>query len=250
MSDGPIIVIRDLVKRFETQVVLDKLDLEVARGEITVILGKSGTGKSVLLKCIVGLYKPDSGSITVDGEAPDLRLYETCSRLSYLFQGNALFDSLSVFDNIAMPLVERKGGRRRNPRARVISLIEQLDLDRSILRKYPSQLSGGMQKRVALARALITEPQIVLFDEPTAGLDPIRRRDVFDMIQRYHGRFGFTAVVVTHDVEEAGRVAHHYALLDRGTITRAGPISEIVNQGYSLLYEMAASPETLPPFRL
>ncbi|MEM7790766.1 MAG: ATP-binding cassette domain-containing protein [Verrucomicrobiota bacterium] len=213
--------IRGLEKAFGANRVLDKIDLDVARGEVTTIIGKSGTGKSVLLKCVSGIMVPDSGSIELDGKPirKSRRRADSSAGVgfSYMFQGNALFDSLTAFENVALPL--REGGqlKRGEIDSKVSELLKQLDLGDAGSR-YPSELSGGMQKRVAFARALITDPQIVLFDEPTTGLDPERKFGIFDLIADYRERFEFTAVLVSHDIPEVFGISDQVALLDEGKI--------------------------------
>lgn len=212
---------RGLCKRFGADEVLCGVDLAVPAGSLVCVVGKSGAGKSVFLKCLAGLLTPDAGEIRFEGRP--LRSGDRAARAefrrrcSYLFQGNALFDSLTALENVALPLEQTSRLTRKQftERARDVLLTLELDAYRD---HYPSQLSGGMQKRLALARALVTQPQLVLFDEPTAGLDPVRRNGVFSMIARYQARIGFTAVVVTHDLDEALVAGDRVALLDGGRI--------------------------------
>lgn len=223
----PFLQIRNVRKAFGEQLVLDGVDLDVQRGSITTIMGKSGIGKSVLLKCIAGIHRPDAGEILIGG-APS----QGCNsrgdspRLSYLFQQNALFDSLTTLENVALPLIETSRTSRRVAYARVLKLFEQLDLG-DIAKKYPGQISGGMQKRVALARALITQPQLILFDEPTAGLDPQRKNSVFTMIADFRRRFDFTALMVSHDIPEALFVSDRVAWLDDGKVRFVGDPTDL-----------------------
>ncbi|HEU5080980.1 MAG TPA: ATP-binding cassette domain-containing protein [Opitutaceae bacterium] len=225
----PFLEIKGVRKAFGDHVVLDGIDLKVERGSITTIMGKSGIGKSVLLKCIAGIHKPDAGEILLDGRkcrqggkdcGPD------APRLSYLFQQNALFDSLTALDNVALPLVETSRTSQRAAKAKVLKLFEQLDLG-DVAQKYPSQISGGMQKRVALARALITQPQLILFDEPTTGLDPQRKNGVFTMVADYQRRFDFTALMVSHDIPEALFVSDRVAWMDRGQMRFVGAPTDL-----------------------
>jgi len=224
----PFLEIRGVKKAFGTHVVLDGIDLQAERGSITTIMGKSGIGKSVLLKCIAGIYRPDAGEILIEGRpgvgarsrSPD------APRLSYLFQGNALFDSLTAMDNVALPLIETTKTRPRAARKRVLALFEQLDLG-DVAGQYPSEMSGGMQKRVALARALITEPQIILFDEPTTGLDPQRKNSVFTMIADYRRKFDFTALIVSHDIPEVLFISDRVAWMDRGQVRFIGAPTDL-----------------------
>ncbi|MBL9208714.1 MAG: ATP-binding cassette domain-containing protein [Opitutaceae bacterium] len=223
----PFLSIQEVRKSFGSNVVLDGMDLRVERGSITTIMGKSGIGKSVLLKCIAGIHAPDSGQILIDGRRC---LGAQCGpdgpRLSYLFQGNALFDSLTAVENVALPLIETTRTRPRVAYRQALKLFEQLDLG-DIATKYPSQISGGMQKRVALARALITRPQLILFDEPTAGLDPQRKNSVFTMVADYRKRFDFTALMVSHDIPEALFVSDRVAWMDRGQIRFSGAPTDL-----------------------
>ena len=225
----PILLARGLRKAFSGKTVLAGADLIVPRGALVCVLGKSGTGKSVLLKCIAGVLRPDEGEICFDGRAlpagasPEREEFRR--RCSYLFQSNALFDSLSALENVMLPLEQTTTLRRREITARAREVLRVLELD-EFRERFPSQLSGGMQKRLALARALVTRPELVLFDEPTAGLDPLRRNAVFSMITRYQVELGFTAVVVTHDLEEALVAADRVALLDEGRMRFEGTPAE------------------------
>jgi phospholipid/cholesterol/gamma-HCH transport system ATP-binding protein len=211
--------VRGVHKRFGENIVLAGVDLAVPRGSVITVLGKSGTGKSVFLKCLAGIVRPDGGKISFDGHALNAvnaaARAEFRRRCSYLFQSNALLDSLTVLENVALPLEQTTQLPNREIRERSIEALRQLELEKHRDR-YPSQLSGGMQKRLALARAIVTRPELVLFDEPTAGLDPIRRNGVFEMIVKYQRQFGFTAVLVTHDLPEALAASDQVALLDGG----------------------------------
>jgi len=203
------LLIRKLSKRFDTQIVLDAIDLEVPLGEHTTLIGRSGIGKSVFLKCIAGLMEPDSGTIVLDDPATPV------PHCSYLFQQNALFDSMTVFDNVGLPVREKEKISQKELKLRVEAMLEKLDL-LDAAQKYPAEISGGMQKRVALARALITQPEIILFDEPTTGLDPERKFSVFEMIRQYRQQFGFTVIMVSHDVPEVFEISDHVAWLEGG----------------------------------
>ena len=195
--------IRGLKKHFGDKRVLDGIDLDVAAASVTTIIGKSGIGKSVLLKCIANLLQPDAGTIELDGQAISQSRRNAQSdagvSFSYMFQNNALFDSLTAFENVALPLCEASKLNKAEIEERVDEMLVHLELSDSADR-YPGELSGGMKKRVALGRALITKPQVVLFDEPTTGLDPERKFSVFEMIVDYRERFGFTALLVSHDL--------------------------------------------------
>lgn len=220
---------RGLKKAFDANEVLRGVSLAVPAGSVVCVLGKSGTGKSVFLKCLAGLITPDAGELRFEGQplnAGDRAARgEFRRRCSYLFQGNALLDSLTALENVALPLEQQRGSKRREFIARSREVLRLLELDEH-RHRYPSQLSGGMQKRLALARAIVTRPQLVLFDEPTAGLDPLRRNAVFEMIARYQREIGFTAVVVTHDLDEALVASDLVALLDEGQMRFEGTPAE------------------------
>jgi len=228
--DHPLIQFKNTVKRFGDNFVLDGINLCIYRGEITSIIGKSVTGKSVLLTHIIGLFEPDSGQVFFEGKS--LSMMKNSARkilkkkFSYMFQDTALFDFLTVFENIALPLRERTSLPDAEIQRRVRDKMYQLDLQ-NIEPKYPSQLSGGMKKRVALARALVTNPEIVLFDEPTTGLDPIRKNAVHSMISDYQRRFGFTAIIVSHEIPDVFFISQRVAMIDRGKILFEGTPEDI-----------------------
>jgi phospholipid/cholesterol/gamma-HCH transport system ATP-binding protein len=230
MTRSPLIQLQDVVKTLGANRVLDGVNLSIYRGEITAIIGKSGSGKSVLLKHVIGLLEPDGGAILFDGrlraamtpaERKALR-----SKFSYVFQDTALFDFMNVYENVALPLKERNALSPAEVSRRVRDKLHQLDLH-DVEQKYPAQLSGGMKKRVALARALVTDPEIVLFDEPTTGLDPIRKNAVHSMILDYQRRFGFTGVVVSHEIPDIFFISQRVAMLDEGRIVFEGGPDEI-----------------------
>ncbi len=219
-----------LKKQFGGNPVLDGVDLEISSDTITAIIGKSGSGKSVLLKLIAGIYSLDAGTIDCvrileSGKTVPIALSDI--GFSYMFQNNALFDSLTAFENVALPLSE--GKLKVDPstiRNTVDDLFEQLDLS-SARNRFPGELSGGMNKRVAFARALVTQPKVVLFDEPTTGLDPERKFTVFDMIERYREQFGFSALLVSHDIPDVYAIVDSIAWLDQGKIQFLGTSQEI-----------------------
>lgn len=224
-----ILRVEDLHKHFGDRVVLAGIGLEVRRGSLFTVLGPSGAGKSVFLKCLANVMEPDAGRIHFDGrplrfQDPAIRA-DFQRRSSFLFQSNALFDSLTVLENVALPLEQTTDLSDREIRSRSREALRQLEIQNHD-DHYPSQLSGGMQKRLALARAIVTRPELVFFDEPTAGLDPLRRNAVFAMIAQYQRRFGFTALVVTHDVAEALAASDRVALLDQGRICFEGSPAE------------------------
>ena len=237
MSDTSFLKISSLKKRFGAKRVLDGIDLEVSRSSVTTVIGKSGIGKSVLLKCIANLITPDAGEIELNGHtiAPGRAFKKADAvRFSYMFQNNALFDSMTAAENVALPLVEASGMNRVEVHERVAEMLASLELADSAER-YPGELSGGMKKRVALARALITNPQVVLFDEPTTGLDPERKFSVFEMIADYRERFDFTALLVSHDIPEVFEISDYVAWLDSGVIRFFGKPSELVDDADSAL---------------
>ena len=228
--DQPLIQFKDTVKRFGDNPVLDGINLCIYRGEITAIIGKSGTGKSVLLKHIIGLLEPESGQVFFQGQ-PLAAMNKSARRAlkqkcSYMFQESALFDFLTVFENIALPLRERTSLPDVEIQSRVQEKLQQLDLQ-NVESKHPAQLSGGMKKRVALARALVTNPEIILFDEPTTGLDPIRKSAVHSLISDYQKRFGFTAIIVSHEIPDVFFISQRIAMLDSGKILFEGTPEEI-----------------------
>ena len=230
--------IRGLKKYFGDKRVLDGIDLDVAAASVTTIIGKSGIGKSVLLKCIANLLQPDAGTIELDGQAISRSRRtahsDTGLSFSYMFQNNALFDSLTAFENVALPLREASKLNKAEIQERVDDMLAHLEL-RDSANCYPGELSGGMKKRVALGRALITKPQVVLFDEPTTGLDPERKFSVFEMIADYRERFGFTALSVSHDIPEVFEISDRVAWLDEGQIKFFGKPEELNTDAQSAL---------------
>ena len=245
----PFIQFEGVCKSFDGDRVLRGIDLEIYKGQITTIIGKSGGGKSVLLKHIIGLLEPDAGQITIDGR----RLGALGSRgrrrlrrrFSYMFQNSALFDSMTVYENIALPLQE---GARLDPgqiETRVHQRMRELDLG-PIDEAYPSQLSGGMKKRVALARALVTDPEVVLFDEPTTGLDPVRKNSVHTMIAEYQQRLGFTAVLISHEIPDVFYFSQRIAMLHEGRILYAGTPTELQRISDPVVHEFIQGFENPP----
>ena len=245
-----LIEIADLRKSFQGRPVLRGVNLSIPAGELTAVIGKSGEGKSVLLKHIIGLMRPDSGDVLFEGRAiaamSQAERRGLKSAMSYMFQGMALFDSLTVFDNIALPLREKLRIGEPEVRARVVRKLAELELS-DVPEKFPSQLSGGMQKRVALARALVIEPRIVLFDEPTTGLDPLRKRAVFQLIDDSRRSFGFTAVMVSHDIPDVFGVADRVALLDEGRIVFSGTSREAMESDQPMMRAFMPPPSQNRP---
>lgn len=244
----PLLQVEGLCKTFNDHPVLTGVDLTVPQGSVVSVLGRSGTGKSVFLKCLADVEQPDAGSILFDGR-PLLSKDKSVRadfrrRCSFLFQSNALFDSLTALENVALPLEQTSDLSDREIKERSLEALRQLELD-VCHDQYPSQLSGGMQKRLALARAIVTRPELVLFDEPTAGLDPLRRNAVFTMIVKYQRQFGFTAVIVTHDVPEALAASDHVALLDGGRICFTGTSADFSASDVSVVRDFRDSTAAL-----
>jgi len=244
----PLIEFKDVHKRYGDKVVLDGINLKIYPGEVTTIIGKSGVGKSVTLKLMIGLERPDRGDIIYKGESilstSKKRWREVKKDINFMFQNNALFDSLTIYENIALPLKETTNFSEKEIKKRVLDIMEALDIEGQ-QDKYPSQLSGGMQKRVALARAIITDPKVVLFDEPTAGLDPIRRNGVLSMITNKQKEFGFTAVLVSHDVPHIFYISNRIAVIDEGKIVFEGDPRGLENTDHPVVYEFINSLEFL-----
>jgi len=230
-----MIILRNVNKSFGSQKVLDDLNLEIPDGKITAIIGPSGEGKSVLLKHLIGLLQPDSGQVEVDGEnivgLRRSKLNLIREKFGMLFQNVALFDSMTVFENVAFPLQEKTDLGPGEIRERVLSALENVGL-KNIENKYPDQLSGGMKKRVGLARAVVLNPKIILFDEPTTGLDPIIKSAIHQLIKDTHQKFGFTAVIVSHEIPDIFDVAQNVAMLYKGKILRQGSPSEMKNSDH------------------
>ncbi len=252
----PFIQFESVSKAFNGNHVLRGIDLDIYQGQITTIIGKSGGGKSVLLKHIIGLLEPDDGRITIDGQSMT-RLKGRARKLlrrrfSYMFQDSALFDSMTVYENIALPVEERGELQPDEIRARVHARMRELDLG-AIDNEYPSQLSGGMKKRVALARALVTDPEVVLFDEPTTGLDPVRKNRVHNMIAKYQQKFGFTAVLISHEIPDVFYFSQRIAMLHEGRIIYTGTPNELQRVSDPVVHEFIQgfeNPAGDPPDRI
>ena len=248
MNTTPLIEFKNITKSFGSQTVLQNVNLQIYEGQVTTIIGLSGSGKSVLLKHIIGLLKPDEGTILFHGkpltEMKKSEIAALLARISYMFQGNALFDSMTVYDNIALPLRENTNLKKEEIHRRVMARIEQTELIEAS-NKYPSELSGGMQRRVALARALITDPQIVLFDEPTTGQDPVRKNAILSMIAQYQRKFNFTAIMVSHEIPDVYFISNRILALYDKTIVFQGTPEELGNFDHPFNDEVIHSLEGL-----
>jgi phospholipid/cholesterol/gamma-HCH transport system ATP-binding protein len=235
MSAVPKIELIDVHKAFGPKKVLNGVNLRVMPGESVVVIGGSGTGKSVMLKCVIGLMAPDSGRILIDGqETTGLRPREReriMRKFGMLFQGAALFDSLPVWENVAFGLIQGEGVARREARALAVEKLGQVGLGSEVADLYPAELSGGMQKRVALARAIATAPEIIFFDEPTTGLDPIMSDVINDLIVKCVKDLGATALSITHDMASARKIADRVAMIYEGRIIWTGAASSIDTSG-------------------
>ena len=216
-----MIKVESIHKSFDGLEVLRGATLEVAKGEILALIGRSGYGKSVLLKHVAGLMRPDRGCVLIDGkDIGSLRgkeLEQARSRFGFVFQNGALFDSLTVFENVAFPLREKTKLSEQEIKSRVLSILDEVGL-RATENKYPAQISGGMIRRTALARALVRSPEIMLFDEPSTGLDPIIGRTILNLIDSSHRRFGFTGIIVTHEIPKIFDIVQKVAMLHEGRI--------------------------------
>ncbi|MEM1343948.1 MAG: ATP-binding cassette domain-containing protein [Pseudomonadota bacterium] len=241
-TEPPKIEMKGVVKSFGAKHVLRGVDLACAKGESVVIVGGSGTGKSVTLKCVLGLVRPDGGTITVDGQDVTRVRGRARGRLldkfGMLFQGGALFDSMRVWENVAFRLLRGRGALpRQEARALAVEKLRRVGLKEDVADLYPAELSGGMQKRVGLARAIATSPEIIFFDEPTTGLDPIMADVINDLIREIVVEMGATAMTITHDMASVRKIADRVAMLHDGTIQWAGPVSSIDDSGNAYVHQ-------------
>ncbi len=248
MTNSPIIEFKNVTKRFGQRTILDRVNLQIPEGDVTTIIGKSGEGKSVLLKHIIGLLKPEEGSVHFRGQPIEKMKRKEwnayLSQVSYMFQNNALFDSKTVYENVAMPLRKHSHLAKSQIREKIMARLEQTDLA-DVAHKYPSELSGGMQKRTALARALVTDPKIVLFDELTTGQDPIRRNTILGMIAEYKKKYGFTAVLISHDIPDVFFISDHILALYDKKIVFQGPPEAFEEFEHPFYDEIVTSIESL-----
>lgn len=236
MSDQtPKIRLSGVHKRFGPKIVLDGFDLDVPRGQSVVIIGGSGTGKSVALKCVLGILTPEQGKIEIDGLSvvglPASEREAVNRKIGMLFQGSALFDSLKVWENVAFGLIQGRGMDRDPAKKVALEKLAQVGLGAEVGELNPSELSGGMQKRVALARAIAAEPEIIFFDEPTTGLDPIMADVINDLIVSCVKRLGATTLSITHDMASARKIADRIAMIYKGKIIWSGPAKEVDRSG-------------------
>jgi len=224
-----MIEIIELRKSLNGQLILKGINLKIAEKELVAIIGKSGVGKSVLLKHLIGLFRPDSGSIIIDGiniVKSKKEIYKIREKFGVVFQGGALFDSMSIYENVAFPLREKKRFHQKKIKDKVMQALEDVGLV-GHQHKFPAEISGGMKKRVALARALVTEPSIVLFDEPTTGLDPITLNSIHMLIKKTQEKYNFTGIIISHDIPEIFNIVNTVAMLHDGVIVEIGSPDEI-----------------------
>ncbi|WP_417515207.1 ABC transporter ATP-binding protein [Minwuia sp.] len=235
MTGQPKIAMQGVKKRFGRKEVLRGIDLEVAPGESLVVIGGSGSGKSVMLKSILGIVKPEEGAILIDGQdmlkASAGERAEQLSKMGMLFQGGALFDSLKVWENVSFGLMQGKHMGRDEAHEVAITKLGQVGLSEDVADLFPAELSGGMQKRVGLARAIATDPEIIFFDEPTTGLDPIMADVINDLIVKCTKELGATTLSITHDMASARKIADRIAMIYEGRIIWSGPASQIDDPG-------------------
>ena len=228
-----IVVLKDIRKSYGKAEVLRGINLVARRGETTVIIGGSGAGKTTLLRLIVALEQPTSGELLIEGNnivgLSERELNTVRQKFGMVYQYAALLDSFNVYDNVAFPLVEHTKMKKSEMRERVVHMLKELGLDETVCAKFPSELSGGMRKRVGMARALMLEPHILIYDEPTSGLDPLTSRMVDDLIDETRQKFGVTSVVISHDIASCFRIAHQAILLIKGQIVARGTPDELVN---------------------
>ncbi|PJK29634.1 ABC transporter ATP-binding protein [Minwuia thermotolerans] len=235
MNAQPKIAMKGVTKSFGSKQVLRGIDLEVGEAESLVVIGGSGTGKSVMIKTVLGIVRPDGGSIRIDGEeiadAGPAEREKHMKKMGMLFQGSALFDSLPVWENVAFGLIQGRRMKRSEAREAAEAKLAQVGLNAEVGELMPAELSGGMQKRVALARAIATDPEIIFFDEPTTGLDPIMADVINDLIVKCVRELGATAVSITHDMASARKIADRVAMIYEGRILWAGAAEDIDDSG-------------------
>jgi len=243
-AEAAHIQVRSLQKNFGDTKVLTDVNMTIGRGHIAVIIGGSGAGKTTLLRILIGLERPSSGSVIVSGQdiakLNDRQLNQMRRKFGMVFQYSALLDSMNVLDNVAFPMREHTKLSDKEIRRLVTEKLNSLGLE-NVEHRFPSQLSGGMRKRVALARALMLEPEIIMYDEPTSGLDPVTSRMVDDLVVETRRRFGVTSVIISHDMVGALQIADEIYLLSKGSIVASGSPSELVHGNNELLHQFLDS---------
>lgn len=252
-SDEPHIVVRSLTKSFGETKVLTDVNMNIGRGHVAVIIGGSGAGKTTLLRILIGLERATSGEVLISGkdimQMNERQLNEMRRKFGMVFQYSALLDSMNVMDNVAFPMREHTKLKDKEIQAEVTKKLNSLGLN-DIEKRFPSQLSGGMRKRVALARALMLEPEIIVYDEPTSGLDPVTSRMVDDLILETRKNFGVTSVIISHDMVGALQIADEIYLLSKGSIVASGSPAELVagdNELFHQFLKSSGAPDQPPP---
>ncbi len=242
----PSVSLRHVSKSFANRCVLDDVSFEISSGEAFCLVGRSGVGKSVTLKLLIGLLKPDAGEVFINGnnigELDRAKLAEVRKKVGFLFQDGALFDSISVGENVAFPLRRHTKKSNKEIQAIVHDKLEQVELEKEA-HKMPSQLSGGMRKRVGLARALVLDPSVLLVDEPSSGLDRITAGEIYELLSRLNQKRHVAQVIVTHDVSGAKKVTNRFAVLDKGKIVASGSTDELKHSDNSLVRELVSISE-------
>ena len=241
MTSKNLINIKNLSVSFGNNIVLNNINLHLSKKESLVIIGKSGSGKSVLLRCLMGLLKPDLGSIEIDNvdivNANRIDKEKALTNIGVTFQNGALFDSLNVWENITFKQTRFFGFNKKAAKEKALSIIKNLELNENILELYPSELSGGMQKRIAIARAICDQPQILFFDEPTSGLDPITGKVINDLIHKTVRKLGVSAITITHDISSINNLASRVILLDRNKIAWSGRPNDMEKSKNSIVQQ-------------
>ena len=241
MKTKNLIDVKNLSVSFGNNIILNKINLHLSKKESLVIIGKSGSGKSVLLKCLMGLLKPDLGSIKIDGvdivNTNRMDKENALKNIGVTFQNGALFDSLTVWENITFKETRFFGFDKKEAKEKALSIIQNLELDKNILELYPSELSGGMQKRVAIARAICDKPQVLFFDEPTSGLDPITGKIINDLIHKTVKKLGVSAITITHDISSINNLASRVILLDNNKIAWSGKPNDMNKSKNSIVMQ-------------
>ena len=241
MNSKNLISVKNLSVSFGDNIVLNNINLHLSKKESLVIIGKSGSGKSVLLRCLMGLLKPDLGSIEIDNvdivNANRIDKEKALTNIGVTFQNGALFDSLNIWENITFKQTRFFGFNKKAAKEKALSIIKNLELNENILELYPSELSGGMQKRIAIARAICDQPQILFFDEPTSGLDPITGKVINDLIHKTVRKLGVSAITITHDISSINNLASRVILLDKNKIAWSGRPNDMEKSKNSIVQQ-------------